>query len=93
MLRVIILVAGIVAAALDHRLGWVTVVSVAIGLYCHRLYRPPVSGVPAKVATEEDDLGPGWAARWDYSGVRHRNGGRVSFPGVSVGRDGNARPR
>ena len=66
MLRLIILVGGIVAAAaLDHRLGWGTVVSVAMGLYCHRLYRQPVAGATNTVSREEDGIRPGWAARCD----------------------------
>jgi hypothetical protein len=60
------IIAGIlVAAALDHRLGWGTSISVALAIYCHRLYRQPTSPrPPAPAVREEDELRPGWAARW-----------------------------
>ena len=64
MLRVIILVAGIVfASALDRRLGWGTVVSVAMALYCHRVYSRPILAVTALKPAEDDWPRPGWAAR------------------------------
>ena len=67
MIPVIALVVGIVtAAALDHRFGWGTVVSVVVALYCHRLYRRPVTELPyAPARPMDDELRPGWAARWD----------------------------
>jgi hypothetical protein len=58
------LMAGIVvAAALDNRLGWGTLLSVALAIYCHRLYRQPTSPRPPPMAPEEDELRPGWAVR------------------------------
>ena len=69
MLRVIILVSGIIAAAaLDRRLGWGTFVSVAMGLYCHRVYGRPVPAVPGPTEAEDDGPRPGWAARWTACG-------------------------
>jgi hypothetical protein len=67
MIQVVSLVAGIVAAAaLDRRLGWGTIASVGVALYCHRLYRRPLRAVPSAVpsAPAEEELRPGWAARW-----------------------------
>jgi hypothetical protein len=80
VIRVSLLVTGIVgAAALDHRLGWGTVASVALGLCCHRLYLQPVSALPAVRPVEpEDELRPGWADRWEAGEVRS---GRISSYG------------
>jgi hypothetical protein len=92
VIQVSLLVAGIVgAAALDHRLGWGTLASVALGLYCHRLYRQPVSALPAVRPIElEDELRPGWAARWEadetHGDTGYRRGDR--FNGTSVGHHG-----
>jgi hypothetical protein len=66
---VVAIVAGIlVAAAFDHRLGWGTLISVALAIYCHRLYRQPSSASTphgaAAPAPGDDELRPGWAARW-----------------------------
>jgi len=92
-MRVSLLVAGIVgAAALDHRLGWGTLASVAVGLYCHRLYRQPALALPAMGPIEllEDELRPGWAARWEGSGGQSDTGyhPRDRFNGTSVRRHG-----
>jgi hypothetical protein len=72
VIRASLVVAGIVgAAALDHRLGWGTLASVGLGLYCHRLYRQPVSALPAvKPVEPEGELRPGWAARWEAGELR-----------------------
>jgi hypothetical protein len=67
MIQVVSLVVGIVAAAaLDRRLGWGTMASVAVALYCHRLYRRPMTTLPSATPPSPDDeeLRPGWAARW-----------------------------
>ncbi len=66
MVAVVAIVAGIlVTAALDHRLGWGTFMSVALAIYCHRLYGQPTSpGPQSPAAPEEDELRPGWAVRW-----------------------------
>jgi hypothetical protein len=67
MIQVVSLVVGIVAAAaLDRRLGWGTIASVGVALYCHRLYRRPLPPVPSCEASPpaEEELRPGWAARW-----------------------------
>jgi hypothetical protein len=89
VIPVSLLVAGIVgAAALDHRLGWGTVASVALGLYCHRLYRQPVSALPAVRPVElEEELRPGWAARWEAAEVRcgRSRYRRVRFDGGGSG--------
>jgi hypothetical protein len=63
---VVAIVAGIlVAAALDHHLAWGTLMSVALAIYCHRLYRQPTRPGPRPpAAPEEDELRPGWAVRW-----------------------------
>jgi hypothetical protein len=71
VIAVLAIVAGIlVAAALDNHLGWGTLMSAALAIYCHRLYRQPASAataeapVPPTPASEDDELRPGWAARW-----------------------------
>jgi hypothetical protein len=72
VVAVLAMVAGIlVAAALDHRLGWGTLMSVALAIYCHRLYRQPTSSEPQPpAAPEEDELRPGWAVRWGREPTR-----------------------
>jgi hypothetical protein len=67
MIQAIALVLGVVAAAaLDRRLGWGTIASVAVALYSHRLYRRPLRPVPSPAPSPpaEEELRPGWAARW-----------------------------
>ncbi|MBJ7598838.1 MAG: hypothetical protein JF922_12255 [Candidatus Dormibacteraeota bacterium] len=55
----------VVAAALDNRWSWGTVASVLVALYCHRLYgRLPAEVVIMRDRSLEDELRPGWAARW-----------------------------
>jgi hypothetical protein len=59
-------IAGIAAAAaLDHRWSWGTLASVLIAIYCHRLYRrAPTPAAHVWAESPEDELRPGWAARW-----------------------------
>jgi hypothetical protein len=62
-------IAGILAAALlDQHWSWGTVASVLMAAYCHWLYRraaaPPVT---LRACAPEDELRPGWAARWGTS--------------------------
>ena len=67
MRSVVVPIAGIVAAALlDNRLSWGTVASVLVALYCHRLYRRTTAPTASDVsfAPRDEDLRPGWAARW-----------------------------
>jgi hypothetical protein len=63
-------IAGIVASAfLDNRLSWRTMASLLVALYCHRLYRRVATPVVSAWAwSQEDELRPGWAARWGVSG-------------------------
>jgi hypothetical protein len=93
VIRGSLVVAGIVgAAALDRRLGWGTVASVALGLYCHRLYRQPASSLPIVRPVElEDALRPGWAARWGAGEARR--GGRPTEVGSVRGHGQDASPR
>jgi hypothetical protein len=67
-MQALALVLGVIAAAaLDRRLGWGTIASVGLALYCHRLYRRPLPAVPSPAPfppADEEDLRPGWAARW-----------------------------
>ncbi|MDQ6900813.1 MAG: hypothetical protein M3072_15140, partial [Candidatus Dormibacteraeota bacterium] len=95
MIAVLAIVAGIlVAAALDHRLGWGTLMSVALAVYCHRLYRQPCSGAsspeaavspPSPAAADDDDLRPGWAVRWG----RQPNTALASVSGQKLARGGD----
>jgi hypothetical protein len=80
VIAVVAIVAGtLVAAALDHRLGWGTLMSVALAIYCHRLYRQPTSpGPPPPPAPETDELRPGWAVRWGREPTGTQRSARVS---------------
>jgi hypothetical protein len=77
-------IAGIVAAALlDNRLSWGTVASVLLALYCHRLYRRgPVSVVSTWAWAPDDELRPGWAARWAVSGQPDAGQAGAKWPEV-----------
>jgi hypothetical protein len=62
-------IAGILAGALlDHRWSWSTLASILVAGYCHWLYRStPVPPVTVYAWPPEDELRPGWAARWNVS--------------------------
>jgi hypothetical protein len=94
VVAVLAIMAGIVvAAALDNRLGWGTLLSVALAIYCHKLYRQPTSSGPTPpAAPEEDEVRPGWAVRWGREPTRTTDsapgprqeplgGGRVQMTG------------
>jgi hypothetical protein len=73
VMSVVVPVAGIVAAAvLDNRLSWGTVASVLVALYCHRLYRTVYPAIAPEVPSPpgDEELRPGWAARWGRVGSR-----------------------
>jgi hypothetical protein len=77
-------IAGIVAAALlDNRLSWGTVASILVALYCHRLYRRAPTPVMSRWAwLPEDELRPGWAARWQVSEGPDGGDVRAKWPEV-----------
>ena len=68
-------IAGILAAALlDHRWSWGTLASILVAAYCHRLYRrAPAPSVTVRALPPEDELRPGWAARWGPSSPRGKD--------------------
>jgi hypothetical protein len=78
-------IAGIVTAALlDHRWSWGTLASVMVAIYCHRLYRRvPTPVITMRPWSPEDELRPGWAARWAASGQSY--GGEVRTESLEVG--------
>jgi hypothetical protein len=75
-------IAGIVAAALlDHRWSWGTLAGVLVAMYCHRLYRrAPIPALSASCLSPEDELRPGWAARWGVSGRADARHVRAKWP-------------